>query len=156
MTSQVKSAKILPRTQQRRSAAANFSSPRGKAQLLTGLGPLRLAQQALEKVEQGGERIIPVAAAASPFLERERSIQGRLLIATQSMSMLIPSVAQSCLRQLCMSTGLDVVAAARGVPGSRLVGLSGALVPRVRPKAYREQTWAKWHLAPFLQPPLAL
>ena len=139
------SAKMLPKMQRRRSAAVNVSSPFGLLQLLIGLGPLWLAQQALEKVEQGGEIMIasnfPCFICSKSFsrsLLRERSIQGFRLISMQGISRLRPSVAQSCFKQLCMSQRLGVpekryrtrkdFLAATGTVGGGGVGcLSGVL-----------------------------
>ena len=49
---------MLPNIHLSRSAAVSLSSPRALAALRTGLGPLKLAHGALEKVEHGGDSSI--------------------------------------------------------------------------------------------------
>ena len=111
-TSQVKSANMLPRMQTA-FCGRQCIEP--------------LAQQALEKVEQGGEMMIAsnfpcfiCSKSLSRSLLWERSIQGFLLISMQSISRLRPSVAQSLFNQLCISHRL-------GAPEKRYKTLRGLL-----------------------------
>ena len=62
--------------QRRRSAAVKVSSPLGLLQLRIGLGPLWLAQQALQKVEQEGEMMI---ASKLPCFTCSKSLSRSLL-----------------------------------------------------------------------------